>query len=153
MIFLINIFIAIYYAKYISSLDYFKCTLEGSVNVDSYTISDLIISRTFNELIDYISKNYIYFYTLVYLLVIPIILKINSNKNSKFFINILISINTSIVLLSFVFIGNESGGRARSVKVNMYTLQTILETYAVDWGGLYPQNLNELKKEAIKKEY
>lgn len=35
-----------------------------------------------------------------------------------------------------------------SVKANMHTLQTMVETYAVDWGGLYPDNLETLQREA-----
>lgn len=35
-----------------------------------------------------------------------------------------------------------------SVKANMHTLQTIVETYAVDYGGVYPSNLSALRYEA-----
>jgi hypothetical protein len=35
-----------------------------------------------------------------------------------------------------------------STKANMFTLQTTLETYGVDWGGLYPASLSELHQEA-----
>lgn len=31
---------------------------------------------------------------------------------------------------------------------NMHTLQTMLEAYGVDWGGVYPQNLKSLQIEA-----
>ncbi|MGV3526373.1 MAG: DUF3352 domain-containing protein [Candidatus Sericytochromatia bacterium] len=34
------------------------------------------------------------------------------------------------------------------VKANMHTLQTIVETYGVDWGGAYPESLAALEKEA-----
>ncbi len=45
---------------------------------------------------------------------------------------------------------SSSGQRARvsSVKANMHTLQTIVETFAVDWGGVYPDQLSTLEKEA-----
>jgi hypothetical protein len=36
-----------------------------------------------------------------------------------------------------------------SLKANMHTFQTIVETYAVDWGGVYPDNVKMLKTEAI----
>lgn len=42
---------------------------------------------------------------------------------------------------------------AYSVKANMHTLQTMLETYAVDWGGLYPDSLAQLKHEATNSSY
>lgn len=37
--------------------------------------------------------------------------------------------------------------------MNMHTLQTMLETYAVDWGGVYPENIKALKNEAVAGEY
>ncbi len=41
--------------------------------------------------------------------------------------------------------------RISSVKANMHTLQAVLETYGVDFGGTgYPLNLNQLYAEAIK---
>lgn len=40
-----------------------------------------------------------------------------------------------------------------SVKANMHTFQTMLETYAVDSGGVYPSSIQELKTEAQKKQY
>ncbi|MGV3526233.1 MAG: hypothetical protein ACO1RX_18585 [Candidatus Sericytochromatia bacterium] len=38
--------------------------------------------------------------------------------------------------------------KTSSVKANMHTLQTMLETYAVDWGGVYPPSLNVLYQDA-----
>lgn len=35
-----------------------------------------------------------------------------------------------------------------SVKSNMHTLQTMIETYAVDWGGIYPESLEAIESEA-----
>lgn len=40
-----------------------------------------------------------------------------------------------------------------SVKANMHTVQTLAETYAVDWGGTYPKDLTLMQKEAIKGHY
>lgn len=40
-----------------------------------------------------------------------------------------------------------------SIKANMHTLQTTLETYAVDWSGRYPQTIELLKQEATAKKY
>ncbi len=37
---------------------------------------------------------------------------------------------------------------ASSTKANMFTLQTTLETYGVDWGGMYPATLSELHQAA-----
>lgn len=39
--------------------------------------------------------------------------------------------------------------RISSVKANMHTLQTLVETYGVDWGGGYPSNMKSLKQEAV----
>lgn len=48
-----------------------------------------------------------------------------------------------------------AGDRAKisSVKANIHTLQTMLETYAVDNNGNYPKNIKELEIEANKKGY
>ena len=35
--------------------------------------------------------------------------------------------------------------KTASMKANMHTLQTIVETYGVDYGGVYPENLEQLK--------
>lgn len=39
------------------------------------------------------------------------------------------------------------------VRSNMHTIQTTLETYAVDWGGVYPSNAEGLIQEAKNKQY
>ncbi|HEY9844008.1 MAG TPA: hypothetical protein V6D23_26290, partial [Candidatus Obscuribacterales bacterium] len=40
--------------------------------------------------------------------------------------------------------------KVSSVKANMHTLQTLVETYAVDWGGVYPPDLDALYAEASR---
>jgi hypothetical protein len=59
-----------------------------------------------------------------------------------------------IVFVIFLLLPNFStdNGRARlsSVKANMHTIQTIAETYAVDYGGVYAPTLEALYKEANK---
>lgn len=40
-----------------------------------------------------------------------------------------------------------------SVRSNIHTFQTMLEIYATDWGGYYPNNIGILFKEANKKKY
>lgn len=42
----------------------------------------------------------------------------------------------------------EDRAMSQSVRNNMYTLQTMVETYAVDWGGEYAADLNKLYQEA-----
>lgn len=46
------------------------------------------------------------------------------------------------------FVGAQDRAKMSSVKANMHTFQTLLETYAVDYGGVYPENVEELYKEA-----
>lgn len=48
------------------------------------------------------------------------------------------------------FSGSCSRSPISSVKANMHTLQTIAETYAVDWGGQYAPTVQVLKQEAEK---
>ncbi|MFN8576685.1 MAG: DUF3352 domain-containing protein [Candidatus Sericytochromatia bacterium] len=51
------------------------------------------------------------------------------------------------------FTGSQTRAKVSSVKTNMHILQTTVETYGVDWTGLYPNNIEELKKEAEKHKY
>jgi hypothetical protein len=44
----------------------------------------------------------------------------------------------------------QTRAKVSSVKANMHTIQTLVETHAVDWTGLYPNNIEDLKKEAQK---
>ena len=45
------------------------------------------------------------------------------------------------------------GAKVSSIKANMHTLQTAVETYAVDWNGRYPGSVQELMLEAKAKAY
>lgn len=45
---------------------------------------------------------------------------------------------------------NQQKAKISSVKANMHTIQTMVETYAVDWGGTYAPNMAALQKEAKK---
>lgn len=48
---------------------------------------------------------------------------------------------------------NVERAKAYTVRANMHTYQTMIETYAVDWGGVYPQNVTELIQEAKEQRY
>lgn len=70
---------------------------------------------------------------------------------------ILIAIGLSLVCV-LIFIGlrqwmsasNQTPIHPSSVQENMYTLQMMVETYAVDWGGVYPENLAVLYFQATQ---
>jgi len=66
---------------------------------------------------------------------------------------VIIGILVAIALPNFI--GAQDRAKISSVKANMHTLQTIVETYAVDWGGVYAPNTSGLKAEAtiIGREY
>lgn len=55
-----------------------------------------------------------------------------------------------LFLSSLNFTGDRPRAKISSVKANMHTFQTIVETYAVDWGGVYPPNVEALKIEATQ---
>lgn len=65
----------------------------------------------------------------------------------------------SYFCLFFILINNlvsfscSERSKVASVKSNMHTLQTMVETYAVNWAGSYPKNITQLKKDAIKNNY
>lgn len=64
-----------------------------------------------------------------------------------------------VIALLLIFIGLPNPippyerAKISSVKANMHTLQTTLETYAVDWKGFYPDTIEQLEKEATKQKY
>lgn len=49
---------------------------------------------------------------------------------------VIIGILVAIALPNFI--GAQDRAKISSVKANMHTVQTMLETYGVDWGGVYP---------------
>ncbi len=59
---------------------------------------------------------------------------------------VIIGILVAIALPNFI--GAQDRAKLSSVKANMHTFQTVAETYAVDWGGVYPKNSTEMQAEA-----
>ncbi|PIQ24494.1 hypothetical protein COW36_24590 [bacterium (Candidatus Blackallbacteria) CG17_big_fil_post_rev_8_21_14_2_50_48_46] len=49
---------------------------------------------------------------------------------------VIIGILVAIALPNFI--GAQDRAKISSIKANMHTVQTMLETYGVDWGGTYP---------------
>lgn len=64
---------------------------------------------------------------------------------------VIIGILVAIALPNFI--GAQDRAKVSSVKANMHTAQTMLETYAVDWGGTYAATSGDLKTEAGLKAY
>jgi prepilin-type N-terminal cleavage/methylation domain-containing protein len=60
---------------------------------------------------------------------------------------VIIGILVAIALPNFI--GAQDRAKISSVKANMHTFQTIAETYAVDWGGVYANNVSTMSTEAI----
>jgi hypothetical protein len=59
----------------------------------------------------------------------------------------------ALILLALVVIPksdyeSQIGSRPTSIKSKMHSLQTLVETYGVDWGGEYPADLKALEAEA-----
>lgn len=53
----------------------------------------------------------------------------------------------------FYFGDSDIRSMLSALKANMNIVQSALETYAVDWGGIYPSNTSELIQEAKSKNY
>lgn len=69
---------------------------------------------------------------------------------------VIIGILVAIALPNFI--SAQDRAKLSSVKSNAHTLQTMAETYAVDWGGVYPEKIGSgtgdgLMTEAITKNY
>lgn len=58
-------------------------------------------------------------------------------------------VGTCMMLPSYIGTGGGGGGKVSSVKANMHTLQTLVETYALEWQGQYPASLAILKADAM----
>jgi type II secretion system protein G len=52
---------------------------------------------------------------------------------------VIIGILVAIALPNFI--GAQDRAKISSIKANMHTVQTMLETYGVDWGGTYPSTV------------
>ena len=59
---------------------------------------------------------------------------------------VIIGILVAIALPNFI--GAQDRAKLSSVKANMHTIQTMVETYAVDWGGVYDSKIATISKEA-----
>ncbi len=57
-----------------------------------------------------------------------------------------------VVSLPFQF-GTGDSACVSSIKANMHTLQTVVETYAVEWNGAFPTTLDVLEADARAKNY
>lgn len=55
---------------------------------------------------------------------------------------VIIGILVAIALPNFI--GAQDRAKISSVKANMHTFQTIVETYGVDYGGVYPDDVSTL---------
>lgn len=80
------------------------------------------------------------------------------NKNIKGFtlieiMVVIIIIGILIVITLPNFVNSVKRAKVSSVKSNMHTLQTIVETYGADFSGNYPSDLNNLYIEASAKKY
>lgn len=64
---------------------------------------------------------------------------------------VIIGILVAIALPNFI--AAQDRAKLSSVKSNMHTVQTVTETYAVDWGGVYADNMSVLYTEAVGKAY
>ena len=65
-----------------------------------------------------------------------------------------INLPTYLLLLGLVLIGpgQQSEYRVIETKIGMHTLETMAETYAVEWGGIYPKHLQALEHDAKRKD-
>jgi len=64
---------------------------------------------------------------------------------------VIIGILVAIALPNFI--SAQDRAKISSVKANLHTAQTMLETYSVDWSGQYPPNTTMLNQEATQKKY
>lgn len=71
----------------------------------------------------------------------------------KYYSRTLFALEGFLDPVKFYFDSSEERALISSVKANMHTLQTMLETYSVDWAGLYPVNIEALEQEAKEKKY
>jgi prepilin-type N-terminal cleavage/methylation domain-containing protein len=51
------------------------------------------------------------------------------------------------------FIASQDRAKVAALKSNMHAFQEAVETYAVDWSGIYPGDANAVRTEGIDKNY
>lgn len=51
------------------------------------------------------------------------------------------------------YLGATDRARVANTRANMHTAQTMLETYAADWAGLYPASVTQLESDAGSSNY
>jgi type II secretion system protein G len=64
---------------------------------------------------------------------------------------VIIGILVAIALPNFI--GAQDRAKLSSVKANMHSFQTLIETYGVDWGGVYPTSYASIQTEAVAGNY
>ena len=64
---------------------------------------------------------------------------------------VIIGILVAIALPNFI--GAQDRAKVSSVKANMHSFQTMIETYGVDWGGSYPVTYASIQTEAVLRDY
>lgn len=64
---------------------------------------------------------------------------------------VIIGILVAIALPNFI--SAQDRAKISSVKANMHTIQTVAETYAVDWGGVYADDISFLTSESNSRGY
>ena len=64
---------------------------------------------------------------------------------------VIIGILVAIALPNFI--GATDRAKVANVKSNAHTIQTMLESYGVDFGGKYPDNIAGLQQEAISRRH
>lgn len=64
---------------------------------------------------------------------------------------VIIGILVAVALPNFIAAQNRA--RVSSVKTNMHALQHASEMYAIDWQGIYANDINALKTEGLEKKY
>lgn len=159
-LYLFLFFIIIFFSKIIYDISFLDtdkyCEKETISNYGYIETTKLVLVNYYDNFKDKILHNDLIFLLILFgSFIIPTLSSYLLFKNNRirFFITFIYIHLLAILIPVNGFTPSQDRMKISSVKANMHTFQTMLETYSVDWNGEYPKNIDQLKREAIKNNY
>lgn len=144
------IFIINYSIKYFNLNENDFCEGSSLKSNSHFSIIKILIQKDYKNLLKYLGDLSLFLFSII----VPILFGLLATKRllARLIINF-IGIGFLLAIMMPGFVANEDRAKISSVKANMHTLQTMLETYAVDNDGIYPKDIKELELTAKKNKY
>lgn len=150
LLILIVIFIINYSIKYFNLNENDFCEGSSLKSNSYFFIIKILIQKDYQSFLKYLGDLSLFLFSII----VPILFGLLATKKLvvRLIINF-IGISFLLAILMPGFVPNETRAKISSVKANMHSFQTMLETYAVDNNGFYPKDTKELELNAKKNNY